>query len=138
MKTIIRKIITPELVKYGIIGMAGTVLHTGVIAIGVEIWDLSPVLSSFFGFFLSLLLSYALNSIWTFRSRFDLLLFWKYAIVCTAGLLLNLSIIYLFNNILGLWYLIGQFVAIVIVPVFNFMLNKLWVFYRSENQEAIR
>lgn len=125
-----------DFVKYGVIGVFGTLLQTGTLFLYVEKGQGDPLAGSALGFILSLLFSYAANSIWTFkesgRSASTLI---KYTVVSCAGLVLNLLIIYLFDRVFGWWYGYGQITAIVLVPIHNFILNKAWAF-RTPKREG--
>lgn len=125
-----------DFVKYGVIGVFGTLLQTGTLFLYVEKGHGDPLVGSALGFILSLLFSYAANSIWTFkesgRSAATLV---KYTVVSCAGLVLNLLIIYLFDRVFGWWYGYGQITAIVLVPIHNFILNKAWAF-RTPKREG--
>jgi len=125
-----------DFIKYGVIGVFGTLLQTGTLFLYVEKGHGDPLIGSALGFILSLLFSYAANSLWTFkesgRSASTLI---KYTVVSCAGLVLNLLIIYLFDRVLGWWYGYGQITAIVLVPIHNFILNKAWAF-RTPKREG--
>lgn len=128
MKSIIQKRVLLEFVKYSLVGVIGTALHTLTLYIGVEYLSLNPLLSSSLGFILSLLVSYLLNSAWTFDSGSNVRILVKYIIVCLSGFLLNLVLIYLFSYVILHNYMYGQYIAIILVPLFNFALNKIWAF----------
>lgn len=126
-----------DFIKYGVIGVFGTLLQTGTLFLVVEKGHGDPLLGATLGFILSLIFSYAANSRWTFkeseRSKSALV---KYTIVCCGGLVLNLLIIYLFDRVLGWWYGYGQITAIVLVPIHNFILNKVWAFRTSSSYKV--
>ena len=118
-----------DFIKYGVIGVFGTLLQTGTLLLYVEKGHGDPLIGSTLGFILSLLFSYAANSRWTFKeSSNSASVLVKYTIVSLAGLLLNLLILYLFDRVLGWWYGYGQLTSIVLVPIHNFILNKAWAF----------
>ncbi|WP_416339278.1 GtrA family protein [Paenibacillus macerans] len=115
--------------KYGIVGIIGTAVHTLVLTLCVEILKVIPVLSTVIGFLASLVISYKLNSIWTFsnhsKHKMD---FIKYAAICSFGLLINMAIMFVTVNLLNASYLIGQLVSVIVVPIFNFLFSRYWVF----------
>lgn len=120
-------------IQYGVVGVVGTVFHTAVLAFCVEYFQLIPVISTIIGFLVSLVVSYRLNLVWTFKkSNFKKRRFIKYAITCSFGLILNVAIMFLITDILELSYWVGQLIAVILVPVFNFSISKKWVFVESE------
>ncbi|QLE57813.1 GtrA family protein [Nostoc sp. TCL26-01] len=118
-----------KFIKYAIVGALGTFTHIGLLTLLVEILTLPPVISSSAAFIVVVIISYWLNYRWTFRSkskhRRALL---RYSIVSLFGFSLNLGIMYLIVNVLHLWYLIGQIIAIIFIPISNFFLNSRWAF----------
>ncbi|MBD8500987.1 GtrA family protein [Paenibacillus arenosi] len=119
--------------KYGLVGVIGTIVHSGMLALMVEVFEMHPIGGTIIGFVFSLVISYVLNSIWTFKqANSSTTIFVKYALVCSCGLLLNIFIMYITVDIFNLSYIIGQGVAIILVPIFNYMINRYWVF--NENK----
>lgn len=125
-----------DFLKYGVIGVVGTLLQTGTLFIYVEKGHGDPLVGSTLGFILSLLFSYMANSRWTFRkSERSASALVKYAVVSCAGLLLNLLILFLFDRVFGWWYGYGQIASIVLVPIHNFILNKAWAFRTPKRED---
>ncbi|WP_051507113.1 GtrA family protein [Saccharibacillus sacchari] len=125
-----------DFLKYGVIGVVGTVLQTGTLFIYVEKGHGDPLVGSTLGFILSLLFSYMANSRWTFRkSERSASALVKYTVVSCAGLLLNLLILFLFDRVFGWWYGYGQIASIVLVPIHNFILNKAWAFRTPKRED---
>lgn len=89
---------------------------------------MNPTLASVIGFVISFVISFYLNSKWTFSAKRDVHTLFKYLTVTLSGFFLNISIIYLFNSILNIWYIYAQAIVIVVVPVHNFILSKFWAF----------
>lgn len=121
-----------KFVKYGFVGVLGTLVHTTILTISVEILHISPILSTVLGFMGSLILSFKLNSMWTFkgdsRTKYSFL---KYIIICLIGLLINVCIMTLIVKVLHSTYLIGQGISILVVPIFNFILSSYWAFSKK-------
>jgi len=125
-----------DFLKYGVIGVIGTLLQTGTLFIYVEKGHGDPLVGSTLGFIFSLLFSYMANSRWTFRkSERSASALVKYTVVSCAGLLLNLLILFLFDRVFGWWYGYGQIASIVLVPIHNFILNKAWAFRTPKRED---
>ncbi len=58
----------------------------------------------------------------------------KYYIVGVSGVLINLGILYVLKEYVGLWYLVSSAIAIYVSMTTNFFLNKAWTF----NDTAIK
>jgi len=117
------------LFRYAVVGMIGTVVHIGSTMILVEFLMVNPVTASIIGFVLTVLLSFYLNSCWTFGvPASDASRLIKYATVSLLGLLLNTLIMYLTVEVFVLDYRVGLVLLVLIIPVHNFSWNYLWSF----------
>lgn len=126
-----------KMVKYGAVGVLGTVLHLLLIIFLVEFMKMDPVLSSVIGFVIVLIFSYLLNKKWTFNSNSEgYMEFFRYTVVSLIGLLLNTAIMYFTVKILGWYYLYGQLLVIAVVPISNFVLNNFWAFKQKKDIQA--
>lgn len=115
--------------RYGIVGAIGSIIHISLIVLFVEIFQFHPVISTIIGFLVVVLISYVLNSVWTFEhAGMDYYSLFKYAIVSTSGLVLNAGIMFLVVEIFGESYFIAIAIAFLIVPAMNFLFNRYWVF----------
>lgn len=121
-----------QFIKYGLVGIVGTIIHTGTLVVLVEYCNMSPYLASIMGFTLSLIISYFINLKWTFNNNNNLSTFLKYITVSLSGLCLNMLIMYIFVDLLSVWYLIAQIVTVIIVPISNFIFNKYWAFKKKQ------
>ncbi len=111
------------------IGAIATVLQYAILILLVTVLSVPATFASATGFMISALANYALNYRYTFRSdkkHLDALS--KFTTVALIGLVLNTSIMYLFVDLLGVFYLFSQVVATVIVLVFNFLGHNYWSF----------
>lgn len=121
--------IVNEFIKYGLVGIIGTIIHTLVLIMCVELFVLPAVVATIIGFIFSLVVSYKLNSVWTFSNGSGRSMnFAKYAITCMIGLLINIAIMFVVVDVFDALYLFAQVIAIIVVPVFNFTLSRYWVF----------
>lgn len=123
-------------IQYGLVGILGTIVHTSILAFSVEILIFPAVLATTIGFLFSLVLSYYLNSMWTFKKRRrSKHSFIKYALTCSIGLIINVFIMFVIADILELWYMVGQVISIIVVPLFNFNISRRWAFeVKKENE----
>ncbi|WP_374019214.1 GtrA family protein [Paenibacillus thiaminolyticus] len=118
-----------KMMKYGVVGVLGTLLHVGVLVLLVEWLGLNPIISSAIGFLLVLIVSYILNLLWTFgETRGGRSAFIKYAVVSSVGLLMNTGVMYVAVEWMRWPYVLGQLLVIFVVPPINFLLNYYWTF----------
>jgi putative flippase GtrA len=123
-----------QFAKYAAVGAIATLIYMGMLVALVEVLRLDPVLSSVISFIFILVGSYFANQYWTFRSgRGHLYSIPRYVVVSLSGLSLNTGIMYLTVNVLGWWYILGQMVAIFVVPLSNFLLNFYWSFREDQD-----
>jgi putative flippase GtrA len=117
-----------QFVKFGIVGVSNTLIfflvYTLLLKAGV--WY---VAASGVGFAVGAINGFLWNRRWTFRGHVgDALTPVRWFVVQTSGLLVNLGLVYLFVDGLGLGELEGQAVTIVIVTVLTFFVNRAWTF----------
>ncbi len=120
------------IIRYGLVGLLGTLLHFTCVILFVEAVRLDPVLGSGLGFLLVLVVSYILNRTWTFRSKSKgARQFIIYTLVSLSGLGLNSVIMFVSVHILHWNYLYGQGMVVAVVPASNYILNRFWTFRES-------
>jgi len=52
----------------------------------------------------------------------------KFMLVGGSGALLQLALLYLFTDIIGVWYIASSIMAIGVAMVWNYLLNNYWTF----------
>ncbi|TGE37840.1 GtrA family protein [Desulfosporosinus fructosivorans] len=117
------------IIRYGLVGLLGTILHFSSLIALVELAHLDPVVGSAAGFLLVLLISYYLNRNWTFRAKNGgKRQFCYYTMVSLIGLGLNSAIMFIVVHLLHWSYLYAQCLVVMVVPVSNFIMNRRWTF----------
>jgi putative flippase GtrA len=126
----VQRLLSSSILKYGVVGVIGTLLHTGILTLLAEWFGVHPVWASVTGFLVTAVVSYMLNKRWTFGLGAgvepDRLV--KYLTVSVAGLGINMLVMYTTVEIAQLHYLAGQGLVILVVPAFNYVLNRFWTF----------
>lgn len=118
-----------QFVKFGIVGISNTLLSFAVFTLLLEVFGVWYLAASAIGFVLGAVNGFLLNRRWTFRGHVgDALTPVRWGVVQGGGLLLNLGLVYLCVESLGLDELIGQAIAIAIVVVITFFANRAWTF----------
>jgi putative flippase GtrA len=143
--SILRRIFSKRFLKFGTVGASGIVINQGVLYIAQEyIFHVSHVpgevnwiglnLSLGLAIFFATLNNFFWNRLWTWADRKQhynrpwTLQFGQYTLSC--GLSIALQVV--FTNLMAphVYYLIANFIAIVVTSVLNFVLNDIWTFGR--------
>ena len=87
------------------------------------------------------LLNYALSAIWVFhktekKAGKSLLQFAIFTLIGAVGLAINIGITTLLTNCCGVYYLISNTIAQIMVFFFNFFMRKKIVFERGESTQS--
>lgn len=115
------------LIIFAAVGVINTLIHSTAVISFVELLAINPVLANTFAFFISNILSYFMNSNWTFRVAPNLSGYLKFLIASTGSLFFAIAFS-AFAEYMGWHYLIGLFLVIVISPLLTFLVYKTWVF----------
>lgn len=59
--------------------------------------------------------------------------FFRFALVGILGTLINLAILYIFTEFIGIYYLVSAIIAFLVAVTHNFILNKIWTFKEKIN-----
>jgi dolichol-phosphate mannosyltransferase len=126
-----KKNIIKEFVKFGIVGGIGTLINIVILYLLTEKAGVYYLISAIFSFFVAMSSNFILNKIWTFKEGVNLGIGKKYlqfGLVSVSALLVNLFFLYIFTEVLGIYYIISQILAIGIALIINFLGNKIWTF----------
>jgi putative flippase GtrA len=118
-----------QFVKFGVVGVSNTLIFFAVYTVLLKAFGVWYVAASGIGFAVGAVNGFLWNRAWTFRGHVgDALTPVRWFVVQTSGLLLNLGLVYLFVDGLGMGELSGQAVTIVIVTLVTFFANRAWTF----------
>lgn len=116
------------------VGCISAIGHFGLLIALVQGMHVMPVAASAAGALLGAGINYSLNYRYTFhcnQRHSETML--KFAVVATAGLLLNTLLMWLCIVQLGLHYLIGQIITTGLVLIWSFLGNRYWSFHVAAN-----
>lgn len=117
-----------QFLRFALVGVAGTIVHYGVMIALIEVAGLGTVLATSLGFLAGASVSYVLNRKITFISNQPVgVAFAKYIAALTVGLVINACIVAGLEA-LGLHYFIAQPIATAVVLFWNFGASRLLVF----------
>jgi putative flippase GtrA len=118
-----------RLVRYAVAGGASAATHLGTLTLLVELARVRAVVASSIGFVLSIIVSYTLQRRWVFASTIaNRVAVPRFLVVTAVGLVLNATVVAVGTELLGRHYAPVQAVALVLIPLSNYLLNSLWTF----------
>jgi putative flippase GtrA len=119
-------------VRYGIAGVAATIVYSAAVAALVELAGTGPVTAAALATLLVMVSSYAVNRAWVFDTdRPHASAFGRFAVASALSIALNAGLMYLSVQVLGWWYVAGLALTTAVVPPTNFVINYLWCFARA-------
>lgn len=116
-----------QFMTFAVIGVCNTLIHAGTVIVGVEYLQFSPTLANGVAFMLANLVSYFLNSAFTFKADVSLYKYYRFFVASLLSLGLTLLFAYI-GTVLQVHYLFSLVAAIFVVPVVNFFILKAWAF----------
>ena len=118
-----------QFVIFSMMGAIGTSGHYLTLIFLVELWEVEAAIATTAGFIVGAFINYILNYHITFKSnkshREALV---KFLLIAAIGAVINTLIMYLGTSSLQYHYLLVQVIATLIVLLWNFSINKIWVF----------
>ena len=118
-----------QFLKFGIVGVSNTLLFFATYTLLLKVFGVWYIAASAIGFGVGAVNGFLLNRRWTFHGHVgDGLTPVRWMIVQSCGLGLNLGLVYLFVDGLGVDKLLGQVPATAIVTVLTFAANRSWTF----------
>lgn len=118
-----------RVVRFGAAGLVSTVCY--LVLANALAWSagMSPLLASVVAYLISLVVSYLLQSRFTFGLRKDSIE-QMIRFLCTSAVGLGLCWVITFVNseMLGWPFFVGSFMICILIPMFNYSLFHAWVF----------
>lgn len=116
-----------EFIRFGLVGVVNTAVHAGIVIALMETFAPPAFLANGVAFLFANLMSYFLNSKFTFKAALSVLNYLRFLLVSLVSLVLTL-LITLVAEYLGWHYGVGLILVILIVPVLNYLVMKVWAF----------
>lgn len=119
-------------IKFCLVGLSGVGVNMGLLWLLTEYAGLVYLLSAAIAVETSIITNFLLNNFITFRGRnepgarpfFQRLL--KFNLISLIGLGINIGLLSLFTEVFGIYYLVSNIIAIIIVTLWNYLLNTWW------------
>ena len=119
-----------EFIRFGLVGVANTAVHAGIVITLMEAFAPPAFVANGIAFVFANLMSYALNSRFTFRTPVSFAGYRRFLAVSLVSLALTLLITSAVEYA-GWHYGIGLMMVILVVPVLNYLVMKMWAFAPS-------
>ena len=122
-----------RIIKFGIIGLSGTVIDFAVLTSLVELVGLNILVANTVSFIFGATNNFVWNKFWTFRNENKEFKkqFFKYLGVAFIGLVINTLLMHIFITI-GVHYLFAKIIIAILVVFWNFNGNKYWTFRENK------
>lgn len=122
-----------QLIKFGIVGVIAALVDVGVLVLLKELFRLDVLISSAISFSTSVIVNYILSMAFVFESREQNKIKEFIIFVCLSigGLCLNQLILWAGVKFTTVHYLIVKFLAMLIVPIYNFVTRKIFIEKRA-------
>mgnify|MGYP003972490835 CR=1 FL=1 len=118
--------------KFCAVGLSGVFVNLGLLWLMTEPVGLYYVLSYILAIEASIINNFTWNELWTFRDRRVSSQgvvggrFAKFNLICLLGLGIQVGLLLLFTEAVGLYYIISAVIGIIVATSFNFVFNKWW------------
>jgi dolichol-phosphate mannosyltransferase len=118
----------PEIYKFSIVGISNSILVLSLTAFFTEFLHIFYLFSVLFAYEVSIMSSFFMNDNWTFsqikKSSRTYIRFVKYNTFSLIGLGINLTVVFVLTNFMGIYYILSVSIAILITFVFNYTTSK--------------
>jgi putative flippase GtrA len=124
----------PKIVRYIISGGCAAFTSIGLLFIFVHFFGIHYLIASMIAFVLGFLVSFTMQKFWTFNNRETSRTHTQLALylaITLINLLINTALVYIFVAWLGLWYLLAQIIASVLIALYSYFVYQRFVFTSS-------
>lgn len=123
------KILTLKFVKFLAAGISTVLLDFLSLIILKELFFLSATMAIAINQLAVWLYNFNINKHWTFENKKPpYKQFLRYLILAGGNYLLSVSAMYIFSDLIGLYYLWVRLVSIICLTIFNYIIYKRWVY----------
>ena len=119
-----------QIIKFGFVGGTAFIIDAGILFVLTEFCGIHYLISGAVSFTVSVIYNYILSIKWVFDAREgnnkakELAVFIGLSVI---GLGLNQLFMWLFVDVLHIYYMLSKIVATAIVMVYNFITRKLFI-----------
>lgn len=118
-----------QIIKFGIVGVIAAFVDVGVLVTLKELLHIDVLFASMISFCVSVIVNYILSMSFVFKSKNQTRSkeFMIFVILSIGGLCLNQLILWIGIKLTSVYYLTVKLIAMVIVPIYNFITRKIFL-----------
>ena len=121
-----------QFIKFGIVGVINTlsswVFYYSLLFLGVHY-----IIATTVAYILSSIIGFILNKVWVFKSKNKVSSsLFKYIVTYGSSYLLNVGVMYLLVDIIGISDKIAPLLVLFVTVPYNYIFSKLWVFKKKK------
>lgn len=118
-----------QIIKFGIVGVIAAIVDVGVLVLLKELMHVDVLIASTISFCISVTVNYLLSMAFVFKGKKQSKVkeFIVFVLLSVGGLILNQLILWIGVRFTSVYYLVIKFLAMVIVPVYNFVTRKIFL-----------
>lgn len=119
-----------KLAKFGIVGLSGIFVNTGLLYALTEYANLYYMVSAIFAIEASIATNFLLNDFWTFDGGNESRMgkrchrFVSFQMVSVLGVGINMAILFLLTEYAHIWYILSNIIGIFVAFAWNFFVNR--------------
>lgn len=113
--------------RFACVGVGNTTIHLCIVYLLVEQLYIHPPLANTAAFTAANVVSYLLNSTWTFQKKASLTGYSRFFLVSLSGLAISWGCVF-GSELLELHYLTGVLISVLFVSIIGYLLNRHFVF----------
>ncbi|MGN8276539.1 GtrA family protein [Pseudomonas sp. SMV71] len=113
--------------RFAVTGLFVTAIHVLAAVFFMHLILANPPLANGFAFLVATVVSYLINTLWSFSSRLHGRTLYRFVLVSTGGFALAMLVAWVAQSA-GLNYLAGIAAVALIIPAFTFILHNFWTY----------
>ena len=125
-----KKKLLSQIIKFGFVGGTAFVIDAGLLFLLTEFCGIHYLISGMISFTASVIYNYILSVKWVFDAKKDANKtqeFIVFIVLSVIGLGINQLFMWLFVDMMHIYYMLSKIIATVIVMVYNFITRKIFL-----------
>lgn len=125
-----KKKLLSQIIKFGFVGGTAFVIDAGLLFLLTEFCGIHYLISGTISFTASVIYNYILSVKWVFDAKKDANKtqeFIVFIVLSVIGLGINQLFMWLFVDMMHIYYMLSKIIATVIVMIYNFITRKLFL-----------